>query len=197
VYDGFMTSTPGDPRPVLVAPLERLLAAIVAGTPELGGLDATSVLLVAQGAHGRAAASVRSLTADAHRVEVGGHVRTIEVALRPPFFQEGDATARLTTLLHELLHIDPSAPGALLDEHRHERRTHAEHEEHARTLAASWLRDADLEIIAPLGHQGEVLMRAWKHRPVPGTDQQHYDDEDIYLAPLLIITPAARRTTWG
>ena len=43
---------------------------------------------------------------------------------------------------------------------------------------------------------GEVLMRAWKHPPVPGTDQQHYGDEDIFLTPVLIRTAAARRTTW-
>lgn len=192
-----MNAPPRDPRPVLVEPLERLLAVIIADTPELSGLDATGILLVAQGAHGRAAASVRSLVADAHRVEIGGHLRKAEVALRPPFFRDGDATARLTTLLHELLHLDPAAPGALLDENRHEHRAHAEHEEQARAIAARWLERADLELIAPLGHDGEVLMRTWKHRPVPGADQQSYGDVDVFLTPILIRTPAPRRTTWG
>lgn len=188
---------PPDPRPLLAPALDALLADVIARTDELTGIDASAVLVVAQGAHGRAAASVRSLLDAAHRVEVEGKVRAIEISLRPPFFLDGDATARLTTLVHELLHIDPARPGELLDAHKHEARSHAEHEAHARSLAQRWLDAADPAQLAPLGHDGEVWMRAWKHRPVPDADQQSYGDDDVFLTPVRLVTPASRRTSWG
>jgi hypothetical protein len=188
--------TPPDSRPVLTAPLERLLADVIERTPELAGLRADDILLLAQGAHGRAAASVRPLTNLTRRVLVDDKERRVEIVLRPPFFLDGDASARLTTLVHELLHLDPAHPGQLLEEFRHDARPHAAHEAHAREVAARWLEDADLALLAPLGHDGEVWMRAWKHRPVPESEQQHYTDDDVMLTPVRIVTPRARRTTW-
>lgn len=187
---------PRDPRPLLDDVLERLLADVVARSPALQGIDPTGILLVAVSAHGHAAASVRSLEDVAREVVVGGVRRHTEIALRPRFFLEGDPARRLGTLVHELLHLDPSAPGRLLDEHRHRSRSHEAHEEEARAVAERWLEDADLSLLAPLGHHGEALMRQWRVRPVPETSAERFTDDALFLAPLLMRTPRERRTVW-
>lgn len=189
-------SVPRDPRPALDDVLERLLADVVTRCPELSGLDAAAVLLVAVSAHGRAAASVRSLDDVAADVTLGGVRRRAEIALRPRFFLEGDPSRRLGTLVHELLHLDAKTPGALLDERRHRSRTHEEHEAESQRIAERWLEHADLSLLAPLGHDGEALMRQWRVRPVPETREERFSDDDVYLAPVVMRTPRERRTVW-
>ena len=189
-------SAPHDPRPVLDAPLHALLTDIAAKLEPLCGIDAGAILVVALSAHGTAAASVRSLHQTAERVVVDGRPRAWELALRPPFFLEGDATRRLGTLVHELLHLDPRRPGLLLDERRHTHRPHEEHEREAVALAQQWLATADLSLLAPLGHHGEAMMRHWKHRPVPDTRGRAFTEADLFLSPILMCTPKDRRTVW-
>ncbi len=185
-----------DPRPSLDDALERLLADVIARAPELTGLDASALLVVAVSAHGRAAASVRSLDDVAARVSIAGVRRRAEIALRPRFFLEGDPSRRLGTLVHELLHLNPRVPGALLDERRHEVRGHDEHERQAQAVAERWLDGADLSLLAPLGHEGEALMRQWRVRPVPETSSERFDDDAVYCAPIVMRTPQERRTVW-
>jgi hypothetical protein len=191
-----MARAPADPRPQLTRPLERLIADLISRCEPLQGLDPADVLVVAAGAHGRAAASVRSLDDVAERVHVEGARRRVELALRPPFFLEGEATARLTTIVHELLHLDPARAGRLLEARRHQRRAHAEHEAHAQNVAQGWLDDGDLALLAPLGHDGEVLLRTWRHRPVPDAKQRRYGDDDVFSTPVRLRTPKRVRTTW-
>lgn len=185
-----------DPRPVLDDVLERLLADVVARSPALEGLDVGALLVVAVSAHGRAAASVRSLDDVAAEVVIAGVRRRAEIALRPRFFLEGDPARRLGTLVHELLHLDPTTPGALLDERRHATRTHEAHEAEAQAIAERWLDGADLSLLAPLGHHGEALIRQWRVRPVPETQGERFDDDDVFLAPVRMKTTRERRTVW-
>lgn len=187
-----MTPTP-DPRPSLTPALDALVTALVK-LDDLAGLRAADILVVALGAHGHVAASVRSL--DGASVMVGRKRRRIELGLRPPFFLEGDAPRRLATLIHELLHLDPKKPGALLDERRHARRLHALHEQHARALAKHWLDHNDPLPLLCLAHHGEVLMRAWRHRPVEGARGTRFTDKDVMQAPLLVATPKGARGSW-
>jgi hypothetical protein len=176
--------------------LERLLDDVVAHAPALHGLDVRSVLVVAREAHGTVAASVRTLDDVARSVVVDGAKKRIELALRPPFFHAGDASRRLSTLVHELLHLDPSTPGALLEERRHVHTSHDDHERDARAIAAAWLKTGALPLLAPLGHDGEVLARSWLHRPVPETEKRRFNDRDVVEAPLVMKTPARARTVW-
>jgi hypothetical protein len=191
-----MARAPKDPRPILEGPLQRLLADLCARTDELSALDSRAILPVAAAAHGRAAASVRSLDDAAKDVTVAGHRRRWELSLRPTFFLEGDAGRRLGTLVHELLHLDPRSPGKLLEERRHKNRTHEEHEVQARDLAARWLAEADAALYAPLAHDGELLMTTWRARPVPSTAKERFSDADVFLAPVRMVTPKARRSVW-
>lgn len=187
-----MSKTP-DARPVLTPALESLLAALVT-LDDLAGLRAADLLVVALGAHGHVAASVRSL--DGASVTVARKRRRIELGLRPPFFLEGDAPRRLATLIHELLHLDPAKPGALLAERRHARRSHELHERHARALAKLWLDDNDPLLLLCLAHHGEVLMRTWRHRPVEGVRTTRFTDADVMEAPLVMATAKAARGSW-
>lgn len=185
-----------DPRPLLDGPLELLLQDLVRLTPTLSPLPVREILVVAASAHGSAAASIRSLDGCAADVVVDGYRRRWELALRPPFFLEGDATRRLGTLMHELLHLDTSRPGQLLECARHENRSHAAHEELAVELANGWLKRGDLSLLAPLGHCGEVKIRQWKIRPIPATVERRFTDADLFYGTVQLMTPREHRTVW-
>ena len=187
---------PPDPRPLLDGPLESLLADLVQRTPTLSTLPVHEVLVVSASAYGSAAASIRSLDDCAQEVVVQGQRRRWELALRPPFFLDGDATRRLGTLMHELLHLDAAHPGRLLECARHENRSHAEHEKIAVDLANRWLAQGDLSLLAPLGHCGEVRMRQWKIRPIPDTVHRIFSDADIFHGTVHVMTPREHRTVW-
>jgi len=92
-----------DPRPALTPAIERLLDAIVV-VADLD-VDVGAIVVAAAAAHGTASASVRDLAGCASSVVVAGRARSVELALRPPFFLDGDAPTRLTTLVDELLHL--------------------------------------------------------------------------------------------
>ena len=169
---------------------------MVEHTPALDGIDSKTIVVVALSAFGTAAASVRALDGMAEKVVLGGQRKYIEIGLRPPFFREGDLVGRLETLMHELLHLDPNTPGALRDDYRHDERTQAEVDAEARTLVDTLLQTIDPVLVAPLGHDGEVLMRHWARRPVGHTASRSFDDKDVYLAPVRMLTPKGARSTW-
>src|SRR5262245_49543802 len=121
-----------DSRPSLTPALESVIDDVIARVPAFHGI--TGVLIVGLAAHGSAAASVRSLANVAKSVVVDGKKCRVELGLRPAFFLEGDAPRRLATLVHEILHLDPKKPGALLEDNRHARRSHGAHEKEARAI---------------------------------------------------------------
>ncbi len=147
-------------------------------------------------AHGTVAASIRGLTEVAGPVTVRKQTRLVELGLRPPFFVTGDASRRLATLVHELLHLDPARPGQLLDERRHKNRPHADHEAQARAITKMLLHNVSPRLIAPLAHHGPALMAQWLVRPVTGTDQRPFSDRDLGEIAIEVRTPKARRSTW-
>lgn len=189
------TREPADQRPQLTPALDRILVGLCR-LPPLAGLDARSIVVVAHGAHGAAAASIRPLAGSLTRCTLDGHRRTLELCLRPPFFLDGDAPRRVATLAHELLHADPKRPGALLDENRHARRTHASLERDARALARAFLDVADPLDVLALAHHGEVLMRQWRVRPVESTRSRAFGARDVFVAPVRMVTPRAARGGW-
>lgn len=190
-----MTLAP-DPRPVLTAALEAILDDMVRVIPALAGLEATDLLVVGLAAHGAAVASVRTLEGVARGVRIGGHARRAELGLRPGFFLEGDAPRRATTLIHELLHLDPARPGRLLETRRHRVRPHAAHEREARALARQYIAHADPVRLLCLAHDGEVLLRHWRRRPCDDTARQRFTDLDVFDGPVRMHTPPAGRGGW-
>jgi hypothetical protein len=185
-----------DPRPDWTPALERLLGAVVDNVPSLAGLDPGDVVVVGLSAHGTGAASVRELRDVAGRVIVDGRRRRIELGLRPPFLLDADAPRRLATLVHELLHLDPARPGRLLDDNRHARRSHASLEREARDHARRLLDVLDPALLLSLAHDGEVLLRQWRHRPAETTKRRAFGDDDVFVGPVVVRTPADRRGGW-
>jgi hypothetical protein len=185
-----------DGRPHFTTAVERLIADLVDGLDTLSPLQASDILVVAASAHGQVSASIRSLDPVAESVRVQGCRRRVELALRPIFFLDGDVQTRLCTLIHELLHLDPEKPGALLESRRHQNLSHADLEAQAIALAEAFIARGALSNLMPLGHQGEVLMRHWKVRPVKKTARRPFDDDDVFVAPIPMKTPAGRRTGW-
>jgi hypothetical protein len=180
-------------RPDLTPALEHLLAEMVAHAPALHRVDVGVVVVVAVSAHGMSAASVRELAPCARSVVVGGVKRSVELALRPPFFLGGDAPARLATLVHELLHLEGKG---LREENKHDQKTHAALEKEARAIAKALIGKLEPRALLCLAHHGEVSLRAWKHRPTEITKRRAFDDDDVYAQPLDIVTPADRRGGW-
>jgi len=185
-----------DPRPDLTPAIEALLASFIAVTPALFGLVAEQIVVVGLGAHGTAVASVRELAGQASSVAVAGHRRRIELGLRPGFFLDGDGARRAATLMHELLHLDPAHPGRLLPEHRHATRSHAAHEREAQALTRSALLTLPATATLALAHDGEVRLRAWRHRPTESTARRRFTDADVYDSIVRVCTPADRRGGW-
>ncbi len=180
-------------RPDLTTALEHLLREMVEHSPPLQRVDVDALALVTVSAHGLAAASVRELDGCARSVVLGGHRRRIELALRPPFFLAGDAPARLATLAHELLHIDGPR---LRAENLHGKKSHRALEQEARALAKDLLPRLPARALLCLAHHGEVMLRAWRHRPTEATKRRAFDDDDVYLQPQILLTPADRRGGW-
>ena len=185
-----------DPRPLLTPALEALLVDVVARVPELAGIACGDIVVVALGAHAHSAASVRALGDVAHSVHVDGKKRRVELGLRPPWFHGGDAPRRLATLVHELLHLDPHAPGRLLEANRHKNRSHAKLEKEARAIAVRYLDAGDPTLVLCLAHEGEVLMRQWRHRPFDTTAKTRFTDDDVFHGPVRMITPSGARGGW-
>jgi hypothetical protein len=185
-----------DPRPSLTPALERLLRAMVTLSPQLGGdesIDVDTIVVVALAAHGESAASVRDLRGCAKSVVVGGKTKTLELGLRPPFFFDGDAPSRLCTLCHELLHVDGDR---LREANRHRNKPHEELEREARAIARDLLDVLDPKDVLCLAHDGEVLLRAWRHRPTEQTSARAFSDVDVFAQPVRLTTPADRRGGW-
>jgi hypothetical protein len=177
-----------DPRPDLTPALERLLAAMVAHSHDLRpALNAAvdDVVVVFLSAHGESSASVRALSGSSKSVVIGGRARSIELGLRPPFFLDGDAPARLCTLCHELLHLDGTG---LREENRHAHKSHDELEAEARVLSKALLGRLDAKDVLCLAHDGEVLVRAWRHRPTEQTQKRSFSDDDVYCQPVRMVT---------
>lgn len=185
-----------DPRPDLTVAIEAVVAAFIAVTPDLSGLQARHILVVGLAAHGTAVASVRSLKQQASSVVIGGERRHIELGLRPDFFLTGDAPRRAATLMHELLHLDPHTPGALLEAHRHAVRGHREHERESQRLTRDALAQLPATTTLCLAHDGEVRLRQWRKRPADSTARRRFTDDDVFFGVVQMCTPADRRGGW-
>jgi hypothetical protein len=187
---------PHDPRPALTPALEGLLAHIIDVTPAYAGLVATDILVVGLAAHGAAVASIRPLRGQAATVVVAGHRRRIELGLRPGFFLGGDAPARLATLCHELLHLDPQRPGALLDDNRHARRSQRSVDAEAARIATAVIAALPPTRLLCLAHDGEVRLRMWRRRPIDDTARSRFTDADVFDGIVAMRTPPDRRGGW-
>ena len=185
-----------DPRPNLTTALQRLLLDIPARVPELGHVDAQAVLVVAAAAKDHSRATIRPLTLPGHpRVVVAGTQRRFEIALRPLFFLEANGLGRLVTLFHELFHVDPDAPTQLSNARRHAGPA-GRFNRQVELLARSYAAKARPRLLAPLGHEGEVLVQQWRVRPGAGVTPGLFGDHHLFVGPVAMHTPRPDRSGW-
>lgn len=185
-----------DPRPQLTKPFERLLDDLTQRLEELQAIEAKRILVVGLSARGSGAATVRSFQGNAKSVIINDDARTWELGLRPVFFQTGDAARRLTTLIHELLHLSATDPSGFRPEFRHATCSQHQLDEIASTLAERWLKISDVDLIQPLAHHGEGLLRHWLIRPSETHDHYAFTDADVFDAPISMKTPPSKRSVW-
>ncbi len=185
-----------DPRPNFSVSLESLLASLITDLPAFNGIEHNRIIVVYSSAYGLVAASIRPLGVCAKSIEIKGHRKNIELSLRPKFFFEGSPIRRLVTILHELLHIDQQNPHQLLVKHKHQNISQKALDKLAVKQATLWLQLKKFKLLAPLGHNGEVLIRQWKHMPVENTSTRIFSDKDIFLSPMIMKTKRNKRTVW-
>lgn len=192
-----LTHLAEDPRPLLGPAIETLLSRICQQVEGLQHVDPRRVLVVSAQARGQAWASIRGLQGVS--VHVGGWRRDYELSLRPRWFRQATMERRLESLVHELWHIDPAGKGALDAGHRHR-----PEDKTAETRALQRLLRQALDIIEPrllaaLGHHGELLLPTWLQRPVLvelGRGKKTFSDKDLFLQPVMMLSPKTGRTVW-
>ncbi|MFH1808888.1 MAG: hypothetical protein ABIJ09_09090 [Pseudomonadota bacterium] len=190
-----------DPRPQLGPALDKLLDSLSREIGALAHIDASTLLVVHGQARGPARASIRSLVEGVAtaRVVVRGQRRQFELTLRPPWFRHGGVEDRLRTLVHELWHIGARGTGALDPAHRHHDASHRAQAQQVARLCRQALRQLDPLLLAPLGHDGELLLPCWLERPVltgEAVRRSRYGDRDLFLQPVRMITTRSARTVW-
>jgi hypothetical protein len=185
-----------DPRPSICQPLQELLADVKLHSPALASIEINQILIVALSARGSASASVRTFQNCGKEVRIDGTLRIWELGLRPIFFRSGEASQRLTTLIHELLHLSNTDPSGLHPPHRHQNCSQSELDAKAGQISEAWIESGNLDLIAPLAHHGEILMRKWLTRPHETTSDRTFNDDDLFLEPLTMITPTDKRSVW-
>jgi hypothetical protein len=182
-------------RPALGPALDRLIAALCR-MPTLRPRPSSAIVTVALGAHGTSVASVRVLLLFAASVIIERQPKRIELGLRPAFFVHATPGQRLSTLCHELLHLDDNCT-SLRPEHRHDRLPHLEMERQAQALAHAFLATPEGPKLAEcLAHHGEVWMPAWLHRPIDATVARRFTNKDIMKTPVAMTTAAGERSGW-
>jgi hypothetical protein len=175
--------------------LDRLLADIPLRLAALEHVQTHSLLVVAGQAHDRSRATIRSLVFHGRTpVNVDGHPRRYEITLRPLFFLSANGMGRLVTLIHELMHVGPQCDGSL-DEGRRHGEGRVSFDGQALAYARRYARVAAPNVLAPLGHNGELLMRQWRIRPSAALTRT-YGNTHLFLGPVLIRTARDERTVW-
>jgi hypothetical protein len=185
-----------DPRPDLGPALHALLDHAVKKVPAFRHVDAGALLCVAGAALKHSRATIRGFVdGDSPVITVRARRVRYEITLRPLFFLQANGLGRLCTLFHELFHISRQADGTL-DESRRHGRPGGDFDAQVEQLARRYAQRAPLELIAPLGHEGEVLLQQWRVRPGSGPGARVFTEKHLFLGPVVMHTPKGQRTSW-
>lgn len=185
--------------PLRLAPLlDRLCTELIERVPALHGLDARRILIVAGQARGAARASIRSLApaTRAPLVHVAGQRKLFELTLRPLWFRQSTPGRRLESIVHELWHIDASAPDRLARDRQHRTLSRQQVATAIGQLCANARALVGPKFLASLAVDGPVLLPAWLTRPVlTGEPQQRrqFGDRDLFLQQITMVTRATAR----
>src|SRR5438270_8200652 len=144
-------------RPNATLLCRRVVADMVRRLPELSHIDAARILFVSGEARRASRATIRPLGGrERARISLKGQRALYCVTLRPKFFRASTPEQRVSTLLHELLHISASFDGKLHGGRRHSTLSKAKFEALLRPLVRRYLADADTALLSGLAHDGEM-----------------------------------------
>jgi len=192
-------------RPNFNETVRLLLEDVAARVPEFAHIRPGRILVVAGEARRASRGTVKPLTfpGGRSRDEESGFRRPIvrlhgkrilyTITLRPLFFRDSDAEARIGTVLHELFHISRRFDGTLSDERRHASMG-KEFAKRLRPIVRRYLKECPDPLKALFGYDGEVRLYSWLERPglfyFPGKDSSRrlYTEEQLYLGNVRMVT---------
>ena len=177
-------------RPNATLLCRRLVGDMVRTLPELSHIKVSRILFVAGEARRGSRATIRPLGGEGRaRVSLKGRRALYCITLRPKFFRASTPEQRVSTLLHELLHISRRFDGNLDPERRHSRLRQGRFDALLKPLLRRYLAEGDASLIGALAHHGEVLARQWLERPTPRSDPGDvYSEKHLFLGPVLMVT---------
>ncbi|HWE25467.1 MAG TPA: putative metallopeptidase [Myxococcales bacterium] len=177
-------------RPNATLLCRRVVADMVRTLPELSHIRASRILFVAGEARRGSRATIRPLGGKGRaRVSVKGRRALYCITLRPKFFRASTPEQRVSTLLHELLHISPRFDGTLDPARRHSRMGGGKFEALLRPLLRRYMAGGDASLLGGLAHHGEVLARQWLERPTARSSPgQTYTEKALFLGPVTMLT---------
>jgi hypothetical protein len=185
-----------DPRPHLSPALDALLAHAVEHVDAFRHVRAEQVLVVGGAALKHSRATIRGFPdGQAPIIKVGTRRIRYEITLRPLFLLQANGLGRLCTLFHELFHIGPLADGALDPSRRHGA-PGGDFDAVVERLARRYAKTAPPDLLAPLGHHGEVLLQQWRVRPGNADHARVYGEKHLFTGPVAMRTPRGQRTVW-
>ena len=177
-------------RPNATLLCRRVVADMVRTLPELSHIRASRILFVAGEARRGSRATIRPLgeKGRAH-VSLKGRRALYCITLRPKFFRASTPEQRVSTLLHELLHISPRFDGTLDPDRRHSRLGGGRFDALLRPLLRRYMAGSDVSLLGGLAHHGEVVARQWLERPTARSSaRQTYSEKHLFLGPVMMVT---------
>ena len=179
------TRRAGRPNATLLC--RRIAADMTRKLPELSHIDVARILFVAGEARRTSRATIKPLLGA--RVSLKGRRALYCITLRPKFFRASTPEQRVETVLHELLHVSAEFDGKLHAGRRHAALPGTKFRGLLRPLLRRYLGAADGDLLAALGHHGEVVARQWLERPTGKSSRRHpYTERDLFLGPVQMIT---------
>ena len=177
-------------RPNATLLCRRVVADMVRRLPELSHIDAARILFVSGEARRASRATIRPLGGrERARISLKGQRALYCVTLRPKFFRASTPEQRVSTLLHELLHIAPGFDGQLDPDRRHSKMQGGRFEALLQPLVKRYLAEGDAALIGGLAHHGEMLARQWLERPGGRRNAREvYTEKDLFLGPVMMVT---------
>lgn len=162
-------------RPNFNKAVRELLEDVATSMEEFRHIQPARVLVVAGEARRASRGTVKPLAFEGSRltdalgrrkpsVRVDGKRMLYCITLRPLFFRNSTAQARITTLLHELFHISPKFDGTLEGTRRHARMG-KDFDRQFRPIVRKYLRRCPAELKAQFALDGEVKVLQWLERP--------------------------------
>ena len=175
------------PRPNATLLCRRIAADMASKIPELAHVRPGRILFVAGEARRGSRATIRPL---GHSKIVLKRRRAMYcVTLRPRFFRASTPEQRVSTLLHELLHISPAFDGRLDPARRHAALPKGKFDALLRPLVRRYLAAGDPALLGGLAYHGEANARQWLERPTTRRSRaQTYTEKHLFLGPVQMIT---------